>query len=75
MDGRNYRPKHVELIVIINKIIIFTSSWLFILFYLNFFKNFVYFLGNALKILEFNQLGTLFPHSHMSAPWGFIVDQ
>jgi len=30
-DGRNYRPKHVELIEIINKIIIVTSSWLFIL--------------------------------------------
>ena len=30
-DGRNYRPKHVELIVIINKIIIVASSWLFIL--------------------------------------------
>jgi len=32
-DGRNYRPKHVELIEIINKIIIVASSWLFILFY------------------------------------------
>jgi len=32
-DGRNYRPKHVELIEIINKIIIVTSSWLFMLFY------------------------------------------
>jgi len=32
-DGRNYRPKHVELIEIINKIIIFASSWLFILLY------------------------------------------
>jgi len=31
-DGRNYRPKHVELIEIINKIIIIVaSSWLFIL--------------------------------------------
>jgi len=30
-DGRNYRPKHVELIVIINKIIVFAASWLFIL--------------------------------------------
>jgi len=30
---RNYRPKHVELIVIINKIIIVGSSWLFILLY------------------------------------------
>ena len=30
-DVRNYRPKHVELIVIINKIIIVASSWLFIL--------------------------------------------
>jgi len=28
--GRNYRPKHVELIEIINKIIIVASSWLFI---------------------------------------------
>ena len=33
-DGRNYRPKHVELIEIINnKIIILASSWLFILLY------------------------------------------
>jgi len=31
--GRNYHPKHVELIDIINKIIIFASSWLFILLY------------------------------------------
>jgi len=31
-DGRNYRPKH-ELILIINKIIIVASSWLFILLY------------------------------------------
>jgi len=30
-DGRNYRPKHVELIEIINKIVIVASSWLFIL--------------------------------------------
>jgi len=30
-DGRNYRPKHVELIEIINKIITVASSWLFIL--------------------------------------------
>ena len=30
-DGRNYRPKHVELIEIVNKIIIVTSIWLFIL--------------------------------------------
>jgi len=29
--GRNYRPNHVELIEIINKNIIFASSWLFIL--------------------------------------------
>jgi len=29
-DGRNYRPKHVELIEIVNKIIV-VSSWLFIL--------------------------------------------
>jgi len=28
---RNYRPKHVELIEIINKIIIVATSWLFIL--------------------------------------------
>ena len=32
-DGRNYRPKHAELIEIINKIIIVASSWLFILLY------------------------------------------
>ena len=32
-DGRNYRPKHVELIEIINKIIIVASSWLFMLLY------------------------------------------
>jgi len=33
-DGRNYRPKHVELIEIINnKIIIVASSWPFILLY------------------------------------------
>jgi len=32
-DGRNYRPKHVEVIEIINKIIIVASSWLFILLY------------------------------------------
>ena len=32
-DGRNYSPKHVELIEIINKIIIVASSWLFILLY------------------------------------------
>jgi len=31
--GRNYRPKHVELIEIINKIIIVASMWLFILLY------------------------------------------
>ena len=30
-DGRNYRPKHVELIEIINRIIIDASSWLFTL--------------------------------------------
>jgi len=30
-DGRNYRPKHVELTEIINKMIIVASSWLFIL--------------------------------------------
>ena len=29
-DGRNYRPKHVELIEIVNKTIIVASSWLFI---------------------------------------------
>jgi len=28
-DGRNYLPKHVELIETINKIIIVASSWLF----------------------------------------------
>ena len=33
-DGRNYRPKRVEVIEIINKIIIIVaSSWLFILLY------------------------------------------
>ena len=32
-DGRNYRPKHVELTEIINKIITVASSWLFILLY------------------------------------------
>jgi len=32
-DGRNYRPKHVELIEIINKTITVASSWLFILLY------------------------------------------
>jgi hypothetical protein len=32
-DGRNYRPKHVELIEIINKITIVASNWLFISFY------------------------------------------
>jgi len=32
-DGRNYRPKHVELIEIINKNIIVASSWLFMLLY------------------------------------------
>jgi len=31
--GRNYHPKHVELIEIINKIIVVASSWLFILLY------------------------------------------
>ena len=30
-DGRNYRPKHVELIEITNKIFIVASDWLFIL--------------------------------------------
>jgi len=30
-DGQNYRPKHVELIEIISKIIIVSSSGLFIL--------------------------------------------
>jgi len=32
-DGRNYPPKHVELIEVTNKIIIFASIWLFVLFY------------------------------------------
>jgi hypothetical protein len=32
LDGRNYRPKRVELSEVINKIIIVASSWLFILF-------------------------------------------
>ena len=31
-DGRNYRPKHDEMILIINKIIIVATSWLFILY-------------------------------------------
>ena len=30
-DGRNYRPKHVELIEIINETIIVASNWRFIL--------------------------------------------
>jgi len=29
-DGRNCRPKHVELIEIVDKIIIVASGWLFI---------------------------------------------
>jgi len=34
-DGRNYRPKHVELMEFINKIIIIVaSSWLFTLSFL-----------------------------------------
>jgi len=33
-DGRNYRPKHAELIEIINTIIIVASRWLFMLFFL-----------------------------------------
>ena len=32
-DGRNYRPKHVKLIEIINKIVTVASSCLFILLY------------------------------------------
>jgi len=32
-DGQNCRPKHVELIVIINKICYCCISWLFILLY------------------------------------------
>jgi len=32
-DGRNYRPKHVELIEVINKTITVASSWLFIVLY------------------------------------------
>jgi len=32
-DGRNYRPKHVVLIEIIDKVIIVLSSWLFILLF------------------------------------------
>ena len=32
-DGRNYRPKHVELIEIVNKIITVAAIWLFILLY------------------------------------------
>jgi len=39
-DGRNYRPKYVEVIEIVNKIIIVASTWLFIVFYhYNYFKN------------------------------------
>jgi len=34
-DGRNYRPKHVELIEIINTIIIVAPSCLFILAYVH----------------------------------------
>ena len=45
-DGRNYRPKHVELIEIINKIIIVASSWLFILLYR--FHSKYYFLDHTL---------------------------
>jgi len=30
-DGRHYRPKHVELIGIINKQLLLPFSWLFIL--------------------------------------------
>jgi len=30
-DGRDYRPKHVELIEIINKVIIVAFSWLLLL--------------------------------------------
>jgi len=30
-EGLNYRPKHVEMIEIVNKIITIVSSWLFIL--------------------------------------------
>ena len=36
-DGRNYRPKHVELIEIISKIITVASSWLFILLLKSYF--------------------------------------
>jgi len=32
-DGRNYRPKDVELIEIFNKISTVASSWLFLLLY------------------------------------------
>jgi len=32
-DGRNYRPKHFELIEIVSKIITVASSWLFVLLY------------------------------------------
>jgi len=32
-DGRYYRPKHVELTVIINNIIIVAPSWLLIFLY------------------------------------------
>jgi len=33
-DGQNHHTKHAELIEIVNKIIIFASSWLFILLYI-----------------------------------------
>jgi len=46
-DGWNYRPKHVELIEIINKIIIFASSWLFILT-----KTYVYLWQNLAEFLR-----------------------
>jgi len=33
-DGRNYRPNHVKLIEIVNKVTVVASSWLFMLLYL-----------------------------------------
>jgi len=47
-DGRNYRPKNVELIEIINKIIIVASSWLSILF-------------NCLKLTQYAEVHAICP--------------
>jgi len=37
-DGQNYSMKHVEVIVIFNRIITVESSWLFILLYYNYIE-------------------------------------